>query len=157
MTASDRQGRKPSIRYPLAPFFALTGWTMSDVAEVAPCSGQEWRKRRDEGVTERIADRIAVAAGLAAVNVWPELLDDQIAACSKVCDECGEGFVPSHKARKDARFCSRNCNKRFHYRKRYREALAEQERDRARRYYDENRSYVLAQKRREYRLRKGAA
>lgn len=146
-------------RYDLAPFLALTGWTMSRVQEIAPCGGREWRRRKAEGVTEYIADRIATAAGLHPHNVWPEMHADAIAIDGKVCDECGERFVP---ARSIQRFCTRPCYRRHHSRKangKYRrtEVGAAKNRERRRRYYRENREYERERERRRYWAAKAAA
>lgn len=64
-----------SHRYPLGPLLALTGWTFADVNKVAPCNGSEYRLRAAEGVTERIADRLATAVGLHPHLVWPAMAE----------------------------------------------------------------------------------
>ena len=138
-------------RYPLEPFLSLTGWTLSQVQDVVACNGSEWRKRKAEGVTELTADRIACAAGFHPHTIWPEMLDHAIADLpDRRCDECDERFVPAPKARRDVRFCSKLCNKRYHYRKRYAEEIGARERERSQRFYAENAEYVRAQKRRRY-------
>ena len=106
------------MRYPLDHFFALTGWSMTDVQREAPCNAAEWRKRRTEGVTERIADRIACAAGLHPHTVWPEMLEHALEDASKVCEECGASFVPPPKV-PYKRFCGRPCQARNAARRRY--------------------------------------
>lgn len=41
-------------------------------------------------------------AGLHPFEVWPELVDDRIAAVTKVCPECGSEFIPRRPSQK---FC----------------------------------------------------
>ena len=129
-------------RYPLEPFLALTRWTFSDVQAVVPCNGGEWRKRKAFGVTELTADRIACAAGLAPLNVWPDF-------GHRPCEECGEPFPPTSPLR---RFCGRNCQARNAGRRRYERDPVYRERARAsaRRYHDETAEYRRAQRRRRY-------
>lgn len=141
-------------RYPLTDLIALTGWSFSQIQDVAPCNGTEWRLRRDQGVTEYIADRLACAAGYHPHEVWPEMLDHAIADLTdRECDECGDLFVPSRPSIQ--RFCSRRCYRRHHARatERRRRATPEgAERNRAlrRRYYAENAEYERARERARY-------
>ena len=132
-------------RYPLEPFFALTRWTLSDVQDVAGCNADEWRKRKTEGVTEQIADRIACAAGLVPQVVWPDfgLLP---------CDECGTPFARTHPRR---RFCSRTCVSRRWQRSKYRSDAEFREAEKAarRQRYAECAEYEKARQRR-YRSKK---
>lgn len=137
---------------------ALTGWTMDQVRAVAPCNGNEYRLRRAHGVTEAIADRLAVAAGYHPFEVWPEMLED--AAAERRCDRCGGGFVPVRRAQ---RWCSPRCRvfnaQAAHLRRRRRNdpAWAEQQRQRSRRYYRETADYQRAQARARYRQKREEA
>lgn len=144
------------MRYPLAPFFALTGWTMTQVRQVAPCGGDEYQRRLREGVSERIADRLATAAGLHPFEVWPEMADMQARDVSRPCDECGVLFIPT---RNGHRFCSRNCRDRRHERTKYRSDPEFRARKRAARrgYYAQVAEYEKARERRRYWQSKGAA
>lgn len=110
-------------RYPLAPLFELTGWTMTDVRDLAPCGGEEYRLRLERGVTERIADRLAVAAGLHPHVVWPEMADHAIEDAEQECadERCTATFVPT---RKSHRYCSPRCFQRAYKRAKYRERYA---------------------------------
>lgn len=110
-------------RYPLAPLFELTGWTMADVRQVAPCNGAEYRLRLREGVTEGIADRLACAAGLHPHVVWPEMADHALEDASQPCadERCTTTFVPT---RKSHRYCSPRCFQRAYKRAKYRERYA---------------------------------
>lgn len=150
-----------SRRYPLEPFLTLTGWTRSQVQDVAACNASEWRLRTEQGVTEFVADRIACSAGWHPHEVWPEMLDHAIADLpDKDCDECGETFIPNRPAIQ--RFCSKRCYRRHHGRKsmqrrRMDPTEAEKNRQRRRRYYAENAEYERARERRRYHDQKGAA
>lgn len=110
-------------RYPLEPLLALTGWTMTDVRDIAPCGGEEYRLRVEHGVTERIADRVAVAAGLHPHVVWPEMADHALEDASRPCadERCTTTFVPT---RKSHRYCSPACFQRAYKRAKYRARYA---------------------------------
>lgn len=148
-------------RYPLEPFLALTGWSYVRIQQVAACNGTEWRIRKEHGVTEQIADRIACAAGWHPHEIWPEMLDHAIADLpDRVCDECHELFIPARPAIQ--RFCSRRCYRRWHSRATNRRRRATPEgaaanRERRRRYYAANAEYERARERRRYHDRKGVA
>lgn len=153
--------RPPVRRYDLQRFINLTRWTWTQVQEVAPCNGEEWKKRREFGVTEQAADRIACAAGWHPHEVWPEMLADAIADLpDKDCDECGETFIPNRPSFQ--RFCSKRCYRRHHgrnsmQRRRADPVEAEKNRERRRAYYAENAEYERARERRRYYEKKGAA
>lgn len=138
-----------SRRYPLEPLFALTGWTLNQVNRLAPCNGYEYQRRRTVGVTERTADRLAVAAGFHPWSVWPELAEE----ASLECPECGGRFVPT---RKGHRFCTPQCRLRLWKRNRYATdpAYAEKVRAQRRASYQECREYEVARQRRYDALRR---
>lgn len=140
-------------RYPLEPFLQLTGWSLNRIETIAPCGGDEHRLRNERGVTERIADRIACAAGWHPHEIWPEMLDHAIAdlpdrACA--ASDCTERFVPTNGKQ---RYCSRNCQSRVWQRRRYAtdEAFRRSEIERRRRTYRQHHDYELARQRR-YRM-----
>lgn len=138
-------------RYSLEPFLGLTGWTMNQVTKVAPCNGSEYQLRRTEGVTERTADRLAVTVGLHPWTVWPEMADDVARDLERTCaaDGCDATFTPPERA-PHALYCSPRCRQREkarRYRSRPHGAAANRRHRRA--YYEANRGYELAQKRRE--------
>lgn len=141
-------------RYPLGPLLELTGWTMTDVRDLAPCGGEEYRLRVEHGVTERIADRLAIAAGLHPHVVWPEMADHAIADNQRACEECETRFLPK---RSDQRFCSKECRwrkcNREGYRRRYQTdpAFREQQRQRVLAYQADER--VAEVRRRKQRAR----
>lgn len=141
-------------RYPLDPFTRLTRWTMRDIQNVAACNGTEWRIRKDRGVTEPIADRLACAAGWHPHEIWPEMLDHAIADLpDRACANCGETFIPNRPSIQ--RFCTRRCYRRHHSRATNRRRRstpegAEANRARRRSYYSANAEYERARERRRY-------
>lgn len=137
-------------RYSLDHFMALTGWTLSQVQDVAPCNGTEWRTRKQEGVTEFVADRIACAAGLHPHEVWPEMLDHALEAAAKACaaDDCSDDFVPTDARQ---RFCSKRCKSRaWQQRQRRDAAYRKREAERRRGYYAESAEYERRREQRRY-------
>lgn len=130
-------------RYDIEPLAAAMGLSLNAACVRLGVTGSRQKDYRTRGVTERVADRLATEAGFHPANIWPDW-------GQPLCDECASPFLPALKARRDVRFCSKRCNKRFHYRKRYAEEIGERERARARGYYAENSEYVRALKRRGY-------
>lgn len=110
-------------RYPLGPFFELTGWTMRQVSVASGCShpnGIEYRRRIEHGVTALVADRIATAAGFHPAEIWPswwdDALDDEMVKKGRPCEQCGEPFVAS---RSWSLYCSPRCKGAAKARRRY--------------------------------------
>lgn len=98
-------------RYPLEPLASAMGETVAAACRLLGVSGSVQQEYRRRGVTERVADRLAVRAGLHAYEVWPEMVDHHIAACSIECadERCSELFLPVNG---NQRFCSERCQKR---------------------------------------------
>jgi lambda repressor-like predicted transcriptional regulator len=128
------------MRYPLEPFFKLTGWTMRQVSIASGTShpnATEYRLRLERGVTALVADRLAIKAGLHPAEIWPSWWDDCALPVYSTCEECGGEFLPRQRTQ---RFCSRQCNTRHHGReggrRRYQSdpAAAERQRAKDRRY-----------------------
>lgn len=143
-------------RYPLEPLLELAGWNITRVHEVDPCNGPEYRVRKERGVTERVADRLATAAGYHPSEIWPEWLDDSIEDVERPCHECEQRFVPIQPTQ---RFCRPQCRKNWNVR-RYRKTTKGAARNRAtaRQYYHEHRDYCLARQHRyDAERREGAA
>lgn len=137
-------------RYPLEPLFAAMRATPNTACAFLGLSGTTQQQYRRDGVTERVADRLAVKAGLMAYEVWPEMIDDAIATIERDCarHDCTQLFVPS---RADQRYCTPRCAVLTRQR-RYRTDPrgAEAARRSAARYYAENGDYVRGQRRRRY-------
>lgn len=121
-------------RYPLSRLLALMGGNLSEKYRTLRISGSTVQDYRRNGVSARVADSLAVRAGFDPYVVWPELLDDAIAAEERECaaPDCTVRFVPGPKAGKK-RFCSRTCYMRVSERLRYR-ANPEPKRARQREY-----------------------
>lgn len=146
-------------RYELQRLFDAMGRNHRDAAEELGISGATRRRLMTEGLTEQQADRYAVRAGMAAENVWPELLDDVIAEESRECahPDCTERFVP-HPRAPHRRFCSHRCRRRYNERSARLRNLpsAERKRETRRRYYEQYGDYERARQRRYDRARKVA-
>jgi hypothetical protein len=108
-------------RYPVAHLAALMRVDELAAMHRLEVSSIDARAYVDRGVTWKVADRLAVAAGFHPALVWPEWLDDGIEA-----------------VRADERRRARE--KRRRYLARHEHARASN-RVRRRRYYAENRSY----------------
>ena len=135
------------IRYPLAPLAHLEGSTVPELLRCSGVSGSTAKEYRDLGVSERVADRLAVLHGYHPAVVWPEWLTDSINQASARCS-CGDLFVP---ARASQRFCSPRCRTREKMR-RYRRDPDVQARNRARvsAHYAATADYQRAARRQRY-------
>lgn len=103
-------------RYPLAPLAALVGVELSELGRLAGVSGSTWKEYRNEGVSERVADRLASRFGFHPAVVWPGWMAESTAKASRVCVECDALFVPT---RRNHRYCSPACRGRAWQRDRY--------------------------------------
>lgn len=137
-------------RYPLDPLLNAMGMSHNQACYSLGLSGSTQQEYRRRGVTERVADRLAVKAGLIAYEVWPEMVDDAIASVQKRCErpDCARPFVPLHHR---ARFCTKRCKDvEGNRRRRQRPEVAQQARESAARYYAEHTDYVRRNRRRRY-------
>ena len=98
-------------RYPLEPLAGLMGTTLADACRHLGVSGSVQKEYRERGVTAKVADRLAAKAGFHPAVVWPEWLDDQIAAAEVECadEKCDQRFVPRQRT---YRYCSPQCRQR---------------------------------------------
>lgn len=144
---------KAGHRYPLGPLAELLRMSVSAVAHGANVSGTTFKDARCHGMSQVVAERVAVAHGVPPYVVWPEMLDHNIEASSAECVECGESFVPSRKSHV---YCSDKCRHRKHSRERMRrkyqtDPVFREERKAAnRRHYRETAEYRKAYQRRHY-------
>lgn len=74
-------------RYPFAPLAAAMGLTEHAAAVALGLSGSTQQDYRRRGVTEQVADRLAVRAGLVPYEVWPSMLDDAVDAAEQAEEE----------------------------------------------------------------------
>lgn len=134
------------------------GMSITAAGVVLGCSGSSMRDALERGLLVKAADRFAMKAGYHPAEVWPTWHDDAVEDHGRPCDECGTVFIAY---RKDQRFCSRPCNRRWwakvsvKKRRQTPEGQAEN-RERRRRYYADpaNRAYELARERRRYYAKK---
>lgn len=136
-------------RYRLEPLFALTGWTYQSIRTLAPCNGTEWRTRQTEGVTERMADRLACEAGFHPWVVWPEMGEQAIEDAERVCanEPCGTRFTPTWPTQT---YCHRQCVKNASERRRRANdpGYAARRNEARRAYYQQAGDYERARQRR---------
>lgn len=120
-------------------------------AELLGVWPEQIRRWRQSGLTRTMAERLAEAAGYVPYEVWPELLDETIAAMERECaaEDCTSRFIPPAKA-PNKRFCSTTCKARTLRRRRYQTDLVFRDRTKAswRRYYSETRDWQVARSRR---------
>jgi ribosomal protein S27AE len=64
---------------------------------------------RDRGMSDYVAERLALKAGLHPYEVWPEMADARVQELERSCEECGASFVPT---RAGHRYCSTRCGQR---------------------------------------------
>lgn len=109
------------MRYPVAPLAALMGstqWMALDRLGVTGSHAQDYIRR---GMSEKVADRVAIKAGLHPYVVWPEMLADDIAAAERECvaPDCPIVFVPpaTGRGQKERHYCSRTCQVRTNRRR----------------------------------------
>lgn len=147
--------------YPFADLAAELGNPTPTVgAERIGVTVRTWHRLIDSDLDELRAERYAVAAGLIPFEVWPRMIDDQIAAASIECaaSDCDTQFVPNRRGQK---FCTRTCqhrtNARAKYRRRYQDDPEFRARETARKaaYAAETREYTRRWKR-DYDRRKRA-
>lgn len=115
--------------YPFAPLADAMGMSEAQACRTLKLSGSTEQRYRQQGVTERVADRLAVAAGFVPYDIWPEMLDH-------------------HIERTEAEQRERNAAKMRRYRKRPAARKAHREQSAA--YYRENLDYIKARRKAYY-------
>lgn len=96
-------------RYSLEPLFEVMGMTPHAACTALGLSGTTEMLYRRDGVTEKVADRLAVKAGVHPYTLWPEMAEHALVEIKKACAECGSLFVPKQQR---SRFCSSLCRRR---------------------------------------------
>lgn len=145
-------------RYPLEPLRRLSGLGRKQFIQRVGVGGKDYARYWSEGVSWKVADRIAGRCGFHPAEVWPEWYADAIAEHGRRCAECGTTFIP---ARRDGRFCQPQCYRRWwgrEVKRRHRQtaAGAAANRARRRRYYAENADYERARERQRYQAKRAA-
>ena len=103
--------------YPLQPLLDMIGGSQNAALSKLGINNRLRRQKYlAEGVSEKVADRLATRAGYHPSEVWPEMVDHAIEDAHIACAECSTPFIPR---RRDHRFCSRGCVERRSKRKRY--------------------------------------
>lgn len=136
-------------KYPFGPLAAALCMTEAQACRELGIAGATQQEYRRVGMSERVADRMAVKAGKIAYEVWPDMLDDNIAAAQVPCRDCSTPFIPTRPWNV---FCSPACQRRAagrEHQRRRRADPAVREADRAykRAYYAENTEYLNRQNR----------
>lgn len=134
-------------RYPVQALADMLDVEVGALTRILNVSGSTWKQYRDEGVSERVADRLATKVGLVTYRVWPEMVDDIIADESVECAEptCDDTFIPRWSRHA---YCSPTCRRRAAKRRERQSADgAMKNRERRRRHYQENGEYERARQR----------
>lgn len=118
-----------TTKYPFAPLAKAMCMTEAQACRELGISGSTQQEYRSVGMSEKVADRMAVKAGLHAFDIWPEMVEHAIA------DEL------------EAR---RRASRERKRRQRRNEAVRQRESERQKRYYAECREALKAAERRRY-------
>lgn len=135
-------------RYDLEPLATAMGCTLAAACRRLGVSGSTMQEYRRDGVTEKVADRVAVKAGLHPYEVWPEMVDHAVESILKRCPECPTEFAPN---RAWQTYCSTPCRRRARYRRQQATRRArdpQREAARKARWAEESRDYLRTYKRR---------
>ena len=154
------------VRYPLEPLLAAMGCTLSAAAPILGLGGPEYRKYRDLGMNRDTAERKANKAGFHVYEVWPEMVEHDLASADEAERERRRRYNrnwyrnadPEVKARVLAsarRYKASAARALSLYNRRYREQNRERMAARQREHYLANRERILARQR-EYDRRKAA-
>jgi hypothetical protein len=139
-------------RYPFAALAEAMGLSDAAAARALGLSGSTAKEYRSLGVSDVVADRLAVRAGMHPGYVWSDFFA-HARQHGRCCAECGESFEPYRPhARYCCTACGRRANDRNYKRRRYARdaAWAAQERERAKDYYEACGDYLRAAQRRRY-------
>lgn len=132
--------RPAQHRFPFGTLDKLTGWSANRWATEAGVTSRTIVRWRNEGVPEKHADRLAVAAGFHPAEVWPEWIDRHVAELDRRDEE------RRRKARERMRRLYRT-NPEYRAR----------QIERRRAYYRQAGDYERARERRRYQARKATA
>lgn len=77
-------------RYPLEPLMeAMRCPSVHALGQQLNIAGSTLQLYRDSGLTARVADRLAIAAGLHPAMVWPSWIDDGLSVVDRLFIEGG--------------------------------------------------------------------
>lgn len=135
------------MTYPWAALATAMGVSENQAVMTLGVNGRMGQLYRHQGMSERVAERLAVKAGFHPAEVWPEWLDHSIEAAKVECPVCLVMFLPS---RRTHRVCSQNCRQKRWQNQRYAESpefRAKRRADTAA-YYADHGEYVRGRMRR---------
>lgn len=146
-----------ATKYPFANLAAVMHLTENAAAKQLRLSGSTLKEYRREGMSEKVAERLAVAAGFHPFVVWPEMTEVRCQSVEQECaaEGCDVRFVPA-RPQSHQKFCSLKCRRgRADQRAKARAAKAryvkgngaEGNRARRRAYYAANGEYERARQR----------
>lgn len=78
------------MKYPFAPLAAVMGMSEAQACRQLNLAGKTAQKYRRDGMSELVADRMAVKAGFAPYEVWPEWLDEGLQAAQAAEEAAAE-------------------------------------------------------------------
>lgn len=123
-----------TTRYPFSELAAAMRLSEHQSALALGLSGSTEQDYRRRGLTERVADRLSVKAGLHPSFVWADWLAGLEVVCAS--GDCTRRFVPRPLAGRPHVYCSPRCRRREHKRRhRMRPDVREVEAARQRAYY----------------------
>lgn len=129
--------------YEVAPLAARMGMTEHAACITLGISGSTEQQYRGAGMSREVAERRALKAGFHPYEVWPSMLDDDIADQEQVCaaPDCPVRFVPppTGLGQKRRHYCCRTCQQRTNARRSYQtnEATRRRRQEASRRYKHE--------------------
>lgn len=143
-------------RYPLAPLLDAMGMSANQACLALGLSGSTQQQYRRDGVTERVADRLAGKAGFSVYEIWPEMADDVIDAVA-AADRARENAGERRRYRTDPAKRARRLETRRAYYAQHGEyeRAAQRVRDAAR--YAANRDEINARRRERRRMAREAS
>ena len=142
------------VRYPIEPLAAAMGESPASLGRLLGLSGSSWKDARDNGLSEKRADRYAVRAGFHPYEIWPEMAERHITEAA--AEEARREAARQERRRAAARRYASKRRKDPEYRAAAAEYLRDyRSSDRAkaaaaayrRAYYRENRDRELARQR----------
>jgi hypothetical protein len=142
--------------YSLEPLADALGCTLGQLGRRLGVSGSTWQQYRSEGVSELVADRLAVKAGLHPALVWPELVEFAITEVEHIDYIRVMSDRAKNRDRKAAerRHNARTQEREAEYRRAYRASLSDAARAqqlRAARAYKAAHADEIAKKDRDYK------
>lgn len=146
-----KQAPSPSPVYDFESLRASYGKGIEATMRACKIGGAQYQKYRDEGMSREVAERMALKLGFHPYEVWPHMVDDDVAASTRTCAArgCEETFQLSLHGGPNRLYCSKRCKNRESRRRNY-ARNPEPTRERHRRYLAETAEYQRKARRRRY-------